>query len=308
MHTHRGHRMLQISRAKKSAKPDPAITYFCFKCKFFSTSQKLFDNHMTYLHLVPPQSVNGKFLALSNASLLHCTFLPASGVQEEEEEEEEISSNEKVGSEISGVGRISNDENDHVVHNEIHAGMYSYSPSINDEVSPPDVPDGPGLLDDAFMATPGPSKRNEEIHFDTEMALSTAGSVNNSEDRIGNQRFTSSGGIRNTPTRNAQKRTGAAKRNLIPGANKKASNVGDIGDFKTKYRATEKTKKVVVKLGKESAMNLLKLNNSRVDGLDNEKNGFFIMYKVGGKFFTASEGIAGREFIEEILLLQSPKA
>ena len=170
--------------------------------------------------------------------------------------------------------------------------MYLYSPSVHDKVSPPDVPDCPGSLDDAFNATPGPSKTNEETHFDREIPLSTDGSVDN-------QRFTTSGGVTNTPTRNAQKSKGAGKRNLIPGANKKASSVGDVGDFKTKYRATEKTKKVVVKLAKEAAMNLLKLNNTKVDGLDNEKNGFFIMYKVGGKTFTASEGIAGRQFIED---------
>ena len=75
--------MLQKSRAKKLAKPVSSINYYCFKCKFFSTSEDLFNNHMTYLHLVPPHSVNGKFVALSNTSLLHSTFLPTSGVEEE---------------------------------------------------------------------------------------------------------------------------------------------------------------------------------------------------------------------------------
>ena len=174
--------MLQKSRATKSAKPDSTITYFCFKCKFFSISQDLIDNHMTYLHLVPPQSVNGKFVALSNTSLLHCTFLPTSGV-----EEEEILSDENVGSDISGIGRIADDEHDEVLHNEIHAGMYSYSPSVNNEVPPPDVPDCPGsndLFDDAFMATPGPSKTNEETQFDRDMAGSNAGSLINSLNEI----------------------------------------------------------------------------------------------------------------------------
>ena len=46
-------------------------------------------------------------------------------------------------------------------------------------------------------------------------------------------------------------------------------------------------------------LSCLKLNNTKVDGLDNEKNGFFFMYKVGGKTFVASEGIAGKEFLED---------
>ena len=97
-----------------------------------------------------------------------------------------------------------------------------------------------------------------------------------------------------------KKEWGLKNETLIPGANKKASNVGDVGDFKTKYKATEKNKKLGVKLDKEVAMNLLKLNNTKVDGLENEKNGFFILYKVGTKTFTASEGIAGKEFIKDI--------
>ena len=85
--------MLQKSRAKKLAKPVSSINYYCFKCKFFSTSEDLFNNHMTYLHLVPPHSVNGKFVV--QPSLLHSTFLPTSGV-----EEEVLQSDENTGSEI----------------------------------------------------------------------------------------------------------------------------------------------------------------------------------------------------------------
>ena len=45
-------------------------------------------------------------------------------------------------------------------------------------------------------------------------------------------------------------------------------------------------------------MNLLKINNTKVDGLDNAENGFFMMYKVGGKTFMVSEGIAEKKFVE----------
>ena len=310
MRSNRGHIMLQKSRAKNAPKPIPSVTYYCFKCKFFSTSEDLIANHMTYLHLVPPQSVNGKFIALSNTNLLHSTFLPTSAI-EEHLEEKNSSKNESnheeddeiFGSEFSGVEKFPEYENPCApADNEFHYGMDDFSPNI--DTDSPVNGNNVAELDNAFMdtPTPGPSHRNiVEINVDRDIALSAsnAGSVVNSPNVNRNQRFTSSGGVRSTPTRIAQKKREAGKRNLIPGANKKASGVGDVGDYKTKYRATEKTKKLVVKLAKDAAMNLLKLNNTKVDGLDNEKNGFFFMYKVGGKTFIASEGIAGKEFLED---------
>ena len=118
MRLNRGHIMLQKSRARNTPKHYPSVTYYCFKCKFFTTSDDLIDNHMTYLHSIPPESVNGKFIALSSTSLLHSTFLPTSAI-EESEEEKKSSENESnheeddeiFGSEISGVERMPDYEN-----------------------------------------------------------------------------------------------------------------------------------------------------------------------------------------------------
>ena len=106
MRSNRGHIMLQKSRAKNAPKPIPSVTYYCFKCKFFSTSEDLIANHMTYLHLVPPQSVNGKFIALSNTNLLHSTFLPTSAIEEhlEEKNSSKNESNHEEDDEIFGWG------------------------------------------------------------------------------------------------------------------------------------------------------------------------------------------------------------
>ena len=123
-------------------------------------------------------------------------------------------------------------------------------------------------------------------------------SVRNSQEVDRVQRLTSTGGIRNTPKRQTQKKSQAGKANLRAGGNKKVTNIEDIGEFKTKYRAIEKTKHLVIKHAKEESMNLLKINNTKVDGLDNAENGFFMMYKVGGKTFMVSEGSAGKKFVE----------
>ena len=80
---HRGHLLVKKARAMKAAE-DPSYkvsVYFCFKCNLFSPSQDHFDNHMTFLHLVPPQSVIGKFIALSTPNLLLSTFLRTSEIE-----------------------------------------------------------------------------------------------------------------------------------------------------------------------------------------------------------------------------------
>ena len=80
---HRGHLLVKKARAMKAAE-DPsykASVYFCFKCNFFLPSQDHFDNHMTFLHLVPPPYVIGKFIALSTPNLLLSTFLRTSEIE-----------------------------------------------------------------------------------------------------------------------------------------------------------------------------------------------------------------------------------
>lgn len=287
---HRGQLLLKKAQAKKAAEDSTSYkvsVYFCFKCKFFSPSQEHFDNHMTFLHLVPPQSVIGKFIALSTPNLLLSTFLRTSEVEcEEDDSSTKDDSNQDEddndnGSEVSGVEKLPE-------------ATHHTSPG-NDEFQEID-----GNLDDAFVATP--SRRNlvSEILTESEVPLPNLSVRNVENDSQENQiqRFTSTGGIRNTPKRSAKKRDQAGKSNLVGGANKKAKNVQDVGEYTTRYRATEKTKKLVIKHAKEAAMNVLKLNNSKVDGLDNENHGFFMLFKVGKKIFTACEGIAGKEFIE----------
>ena len=112
------------------------------------------------------------------------------------------------------------------------------------------------------------------------------------------QRTTSTGGIRNTPQRQAQKRNNAGRKNLY-GGKKKMSNVRDIGQFNTKYNAHEKTKLLLKKHAKELDEHLLKLNNTEVDGIKNAENGFFIAYKSAGKTFVAREGTFGKMFVED---------
>ena len=91
-------------------------------------------------------------------------------------------------------------------------------------------------------------------------------------------RRTTSGGIRATPKRAVNQK---GKSNLVAGANKKLDKIENLGEFKTKYKANERTKHLIEKHGKEAAENLLKLNNSKVDGLDEKKNGFVLIYKSG---------------------------
>ena len=99
-------------KAAEDSASHKVSVYFCFKCKFFSPSQEHFDNHMTFLHLVPPQSVIGKFLALSTPNLLLITFLRTSEVEcEEDDSSTKDDSNQDEddndnGSEISGKRHI----------------------------------------------------------------------------------------------------------------------------------------------------------------------------------------------------------
>ena len=108
-------------------------------------------------------------------------------------------------------------------------------------------------------------------------------------------RRTTSGGIRATPKRAVQNK---GKSNLVAGAHKKLDKIENLGEFKTKYKANERTKHLIEKHGKEAAENLIKLNNSKVDGLDEKENGFVLIYKSGEKSFIVSEGHMGRRMIE----------
>ena len=88
-------------------------------------------------------------------------------------------------------------------------------------------------------------------------------------------------------------------KNLFPGAGtKKIKDIEDIWNFKTKYKATERTKNMILKHAKEAAENLLKVNNTKVDGLDKGNNGFVLLYKTGNKAFMVCEGDMGKIMLE----------
>ena len=41
------------------------------------------------------------------------------------------------------------------------------------------------------------------------------------------------------------------------------------------------------------------MNASKVDGMDEEENGFFMAFKAGGRTFIAREGVVGKKFVED---------
>ena len=55
---------------------------------------------------------------------------------------------------------------------------------------------------------------------------------------------------------------------------------------------------MIEKHDKEVAENLLKLNNSNADGLDEKENGFGLIYMFWDKSFLVSEGHMGRRMME----------
>ena len=133
-----------------------------------------------------------------------------------------------------------------------------------------------------------------------------SGSIRNNDLRVENVvaspslnqslRRTYSGGIRNTPRRSAAMK---GKLNLVKGGNKKIDSIEKVGEFTTKYKATSKTKHLITKHGREAAENLLKLNNSEIDGLNEKDNGFLLIYKCGDKAFIVNEGQMGRKMLED---------
>ena len=80
----------------------------------------------------------------------------------------------------------------------------------------------------------------------------------------------------------------------------KIENLSNIGEFSNKYRAVEKTKQLIQKHATEAGENILKLNNTKTDGVDKKDNGFVLLYKVGNKTFMVNEGTMGKQFVESI--------
>ena len=83
MKGYKGHLMLSKSRNSRimsdveiSSGPLSGVTFYCFKCKFFSSNQKLFNNHLTLMHMMGLkhyQKMQRK-VALTTPNLLVSTF------------------------------------------------------------------------------------------------------------------------------------------------------------------------------------------------------------------------------------------
>ena len=76
--------------------------------------------------------------------------------------------------------------------------------------------------------------------------------------------------------------------------------VNDIGEFSSKYKAHERTKNLIQKQSRELSENLLKLNNTEVDGINQKENGFAVICTAGDKTYIACEGVFGRKMYEDI--------
>ena len=85
---------LLVAKAKaQEVDPLKGVTFYCWKCKFFSKDQKLFNNHMTCIHMmgVAKYQEMKRLEAVSTPNLLISTF---HGTNNDEEIEEHHSDNE----------------------------------------------------------------------------------------------------------------------------------------------------------------------------------------------------------------------
>jgi hypothetical protein len=306
---HRGQLLIAKSKAKatKLQQMSGPKAFHCFKCTFFSTNETFLDRHMTYFHLIGPNQkiAMEKFIAISNPNLLLSTFHSSSCEDSD------------AGSEISGVQELPEDVGDKEDEIEKETHETEAPPTEEHYFEMANIIDNDNVLNDGFMSTPGTSQINlvTQVLSGTRRRIRPSFSVNSVARSPPNpsisvnsgansphesiQRITSTGGIRATPKRQAQKRNQAGKDNLVAGGNRKVKDVKDIGEFKTKYKANEKTKNLITKHAKEASEHLLKLSNSKVDGMDEEENGFFMAFKAGGRTFIAREGVVGKKFVED---------
>ena len=196
--------------------------------------------------------------------------------------------NSNCGSHFSGVSRLSNSE--------------SNEPQDAPDIDVPDVlnTDNEGAPVEKDVTRNSEQTQNLGITSRNTRTPSIeltppAHDVARDFEEIQTLRRTLSGGIRTTPRRavNFQR-----KSDLVRGGHEKVDSIENIGEFKNKYKATEKTKHLILKHGREAAENLLKLNNSEVVGLNEKENGFILIYKTGKKSFIVSEGNMGKNMVE----------
>ena len=202
---------------------------------------------------------------------------------EKERESQDCSYNSNYGSGVSGVSKLSNTEDLDVDVHDILNTAYTEEASFEKDVTTTSE-------QSQNLGTTSRNTRTPPIEL-TPPAQNVATDFEQSQ----TLRRTLSGGIRTTPRRAVNFQN---KSNLVRGGHKKVDSIENIGEFKNKYKATEKTKHLISKHGREAAENLLKLNNSEVDGLNEKENGFILIYKTGNKLFIVSEGNMGKNMVE----------
>ena len=332
---HRGSLMVSAAKARHQAPPvEEVITVKCFKCKFFSTNDDFLNKHMTLQHLMGRGLKRmEKFVALATPNLLVSTLHKDDDEKILSEDSDDKSDSYSKVSDISGVEKLDEDhDNLEVVGTHDRSPEWqtdSLQPAhhniVSQTLNAENVREGRGeerishdrsaehnmSFNTAFLESPALNVDNTQEEGICQRSilpqnmrnarspsnLLNAENVTKSPEGRNMQRTTSSGGIRNTPQRQAQKRINAGRKNLY-GGKKKIVAVKDIGQFNTKYKANEKTKLLLKKHAKELGEHLLKLNNTEVDGIKNAENGFFIAYKSAGKIFVAREGTFGKMFVE----------
>ena len=334
---HRGSLMVSAAKVKAKYQAPPlekVITVKCFKHKFFSTNDDFLNKHMTIEHLMGRGFKRmEKFVALATPNLLVSTLH-----KDDDEKILSEDSDDKADSlsEVSDIGVERLDEEDDNLgilgtdcrspewqtDSPLTAQQNIVSQTLNAEnvcegrgeerISHDKSPEHHSSFDNAFLESPALNVDNTQAENICQWSISpqnmrnapppnnllNAENVTKSPEGRNMQRTTSTGGIRNTPQRQAQKRNNAGRKNLY-GGKKKIAAVKDIGQFNTKYKAHEKTKLLLKKHAKELGEHLLKLNNTEVDGIKNAENGFFIAYKSAGKTFVAREGTFGKMFVED---------
>ena len=149
---HRGHLLLAKAKAKatKLKQKSGTKTFYCFKCKFFSTNETFLDRHMNYFHLIGPKQkiAMEKLIAISNPNLLLSTFHLSSGEDTD------------AGSDISGVQDLPEDVDDNENENEKETHETDAPPTEENEFEMASIIDNDNVLNDSFMNTPGTSQIN----------------------------------------------------------------------------------------------------------------------------------------------------
>ena len=259
------------NKNKKSVR-NSEIVYFCFKCKFNSNKETIFDSHMEYIHLMGPDTKQSfeKYLSKSHKDLLYSTLANDS-------EDDRFSMDKSVSVESCVEELDLSKETVEHVEPLVEPVEPPVKPVASEESVEPIKPVEPvenvvpenevrresDIFNFGFLDSPvaGPSHELQSIGSATlrntlneSIILTPRPDTPKCVENVPRHLFrrTSSGGTRSTPTKKFSLREREEK-SFSWGWNKKIKNIEDIGDFKTKYKATERTKDLINKHAKETA-------------------------------------------------------